>query len=102
MAYLAHALGLFLLVSPAAVLAQAEAPAASTTPEGVSAADLAYEPLGRTLRNLYESLRAQRGLTAEDRSIVESVREQFEDVSLRFPSDTRGPAGILLLSSWLK
>ena len=67
-----------------------------------STADIAFKPLAKRFKNLYESLRSMGGLTEENKHYVTALRDEIREFSQQFPNDLRGPATELTLSSWLK
>lgn len=77
------------------------APNSDQQDDAKSPADEAFEPLGRDLKNLYESLRGKGGVEPADHPIIKAVRDRAADFSRQFPDDLRGPAAELTLSQWL-
>jgi len=71
-------------------------------PHVKSAADLAFEPIGRAVNIVYKSLSGKGGLGPEDRPIISKLRDQAAEFSKQFPDDPRGTATDLVLSTWLK
>jgi cyclophilin family peptidyl-prolyl cis-trans isomerase/thioredoxin-like negative regulator of GroEL len=57
--------------------------------------------LGTEFRNLYDSLRAQGGVTDKDHAVIERVRERVAEYTKAHPDEVRGMAMELQLSEWL-
>lgn len=67
-----------------------------------AADDDAFAPFREEFRVLLESLRASRGLLAEDRPVVEAFRARVEAFAAAHPDDAGAVAMVLQLSRWLK
>ena len=60
-----------------------------------------FEPLARAFGNLYQSLRAKRGVAAEDHEVIRALRDRAAAFNEAHPGDARGLALELQLSQWL-
>ncbi len=95
------------LLMPATVqvaTAQSEVPNAPANSENQpkTPADIAFEPIGRDVSNLRQSLANKGGIAPEDHAIIRATRDRVAAFGREFPADLRGPATELMLSKWLK